>query len=239
MGCAAGFVEMAPLSGRGVREPVEGCHRRCCPRTPTPPPSPPPPPTAPSDDRKVNCKRLPKFYEGVATAKLQDYLTTELKLPTPPDPGAEKQHMLGLIPTDTYRFNMSYRKLKVGSVKLVGCLYEGRKAGALWLDSLDAYHKLAKSVGNKADALGDSVLGSLGRAVGASDGAYQDFKEWHAGWKQDGLAAKAAAKAKGTLRERFFPDAIRVEVREGPGSWFRCELALAKQQRVPASCSHR
>lgn len=229
----------------------------------------------------MNCKRLPKFYEGVATAKLQDYLTTELKLPTPPDPGAEKQHMLGLIPTDTYRFNMSYRKLKahlppappgapraavpaprsrlrigrrwksgetapaplprsqVGSVKLVGCLYEGRKAGALWLDSLDAYHKLAKSVGNKADALGDSVLGSLGRAVGASDGAYQDFKEWHAGWKQDGLAAKAAAKAKGTLRERFFPDAIRVEVREGPGSWFRCELALAKQQRVPASCSHR
>jgi len=211
MGCAAGFVEMAPLSGRGVREPVEGCHRRCCPRTPTPPPSPPPPPTAPSDDRKVNCKRLPKFYEGVATAKLQDYLTTELKLPTPPDPGAEKQHMLGLIPTDTYRFNMSYRKLKVGSVKLVGCLYEGRKAGALWLDSLDAYHKLAKSVRNKADALGDSVLGSLGGAVGASDGAYQDFKEWHAGWKH-GLAAKAAAKAKGTLRERFFPDAIRVEV---------------------------
>ena len=61
---------------------------------------------------KVNCKRLPNFYEGVATAKLQDYLTTELKLPTPPDPGAEKQHMLGLIPTDTYRFNMSYRKLK-------------------------------------------------------------------------------------------------------------------------------
>lgn len=151
----------------------------------------------------MNCKRLPKFYEGVATAKLQDYLTTELKLPTPPDPGAEKQHMLGLIPTDTYRFNMSYRKLKahlppappgapraavpaprsrlrigrrwksgetapaplprsqVGSVKLVGCLYEGRKAGALWLDSLDAYHKLAKSVRNKADALGDSVLGSL------------------------------------------------------------------------------
>ena len=60
----------------------------------------------------MNCKRLPKFYEGVATAKLQDYLTTELKLPTPPNPGAEKQHMLGLIPTDTYRFNMSYRKLK-------------------------------------------------------------------------------------------------------------------------------
>ena len=112
----------------------------------------------------------------------------------------------------------------MGAVKLGGCLYEGRKAGALWLDSLDAYHKLAKSVGNKADALGDSVLGSL---VPGLQGVAR------------GVAAKAAAKAKGTLRERFFPDAIRVEVREGPGSWFRCELALAKQQRVPASCSHR
>lgn len=87
----------------------------------------------------------------------------------------------------------------MGSVKLVGCLYEGRKAGALWLDSLDAYHKLAKSVRNKADALGDSVLGSL---VPGLQGVAR------------GVAAKAAAKAKGTLRERFFPDAIRVEVRE-------------------------
>ena len=228
----------------------------------------------------MNCKRLPKFYEGVATAKLQDYLTTELKLPTPPNPGAEKQHMLGLIPTDTYRFNMSYRKLKAPPrispraawrpalpsprraldwaaleerrdhprppASLAG---GGGQAGRLSVRGPQGWRAVARlarrlpQAGEERRQQGGRARRQRARLARRGGGRDQrrvpGLQGMASGVEARRPRCQGRRQGQGDAARALLPGCDPRRGERGAGSWFRCELVPVKQQRVPASCSHR